>query len=291
MVLKREKEAPKLKLKSQKKKAGLTDSQKALYGLGAIAGFFVTFVFVLPAAQETYAAYNDPVLTLTNSNFKKYLKGTKEIMVEFYAPWCGHCKQLAPEYEAAAIELKAKDPAVRLAKVDCIANADVCKQFNVTGYPTLKFFEAGEEGRSFNGERTQKGLVSFMMKEPRSEDLPEAQGNLVTLVGKNFDELVLKNQGDTFIKFYAPWCGHCKSMAPAWEELADKFENDATMTIAHFDATANDMPPAAKGFDYTGFPTLFWVPAGGEPIKYEGGRTLEDWETYIAETRGAKDEL
>ena len=52
----------------------------------------MTFVFVLPAAQETYAAYNDPVLTLTNSNFKKYLKGTKEIMVEFYAPWCGHCK-------------------------------------------------------------------------------------------------------------------------------------------------------------------------------------------------------
>ena len=49
--------------------------------------------------------------------------------------------------------------------------------------------------------------------------------------------------------------------------------------------------PAAKGFDYTGFPTLFWVPAGGEPIKYEGGRTLEDWEAYIAEQRGAKDEL
>lgn len=61
-------------------------------------------------------------------------------------------------------------------QVDCIANAAVCQKFNVTGYPTLKYFEAGEEGRSFNGERTQKGLVSFMMKEPRSEDLPESQG-------------------------------------------------------------------------------------------------------------------
>ena len=52
--------------------------------------------------------------------------------------------------------------------------------------------------------------------------------------------------------------------------------------------------PAAKGFDYTGFPTIFWVPKGGEPVKYEGGRTLEDWEAYIQEQRGgagSKDEL
>jgi len=294
MVLKKEKEAPKLKLKSQKKKAGLTDSQKALYGLGAVTSLFVAFVFVIPAAQETYKAWTDPVLTLTNSNFEKYVKNTKEIMVEFYAPWCGHCKALAPEYEAAAIELKGKDPAVRLAKVDCIAHAAVCQKFNVTGYPTLKHFEAGEEGRSFNGERTQKGLVSFMMKEPRSEDLPEEQANLVKVVGKNFDSVISKAEGDSFVKFYAPWCGHCKAMAPAWEELADKYAEDSSLTIADFDATANDIPPGAKGFDYTGFPTIFWVPKGGEPIKYEGGRTLEDWEAYIQEQRGgagSKDEL
>ena len=45
--------------------------------------------------QETYAAWTDPVLTLTNSNFEKYVSKTKEIMVEFYAPWCGHCKERA----------------------------------------------------------------------------------------------------------------------------------------------------------------------------------------------------
>ena len=71
----------------------LLDSQKALYGLGAITSLFVAFVFVIPAAQETYKAWTDPVLTLTNSNFEKYVKNTKEIMVEFYAPWCGHCKE------------------------------------------------------------------------------------------------------------------------------------------------------------------------------------------------------
>ena len=69
------------------------DSQKALYGLGLVTAAFVGFVFVVPAVQETYAAWTDPVLTLTNSNFEKYVSKTKEIMVEFYAPWCGHCKE------------------------------------------------------------------------------------------------------------------------------------------------------------------------------------------------------
>jgi len=283
MVQKVQKEAPKLKLKSKVKKGGLSDNQKALYGLGIVTGLFVGIVFVVPFAVETYRAWNDPVLTLTNSNFDKYVKNTKEIMVEFYAPWCGHCKALAPEWEKAAEHLGTVDKNKRLAKVDCIDNASVCQRFNVTGYPTLKYFEDGEEGRSFNGARTKDGIVSFMMKEPNSEPIPETQGALKKAVGKNFEELIMKTEGDVFIKFYAPWCGHCKAMAADWETLAETYEDDGSLVIADFDATANDVPAIAKGFDYTGFPTLFWLSANdkGTPIKYEGGRTIDDFEAFI----------
>ena len=65
-------------------------------------------------------------------------------------------------------------------------------------------------------------------------------GNLVKLVGKNFEDLVVNNESDVFIKFYAPWCGHCKAMAEDWAKLADEYADDKSMVIAEFDATAND---------------------------------------------------
>lgn len=59
------------------------------------------------------------------------------------APWCGHCKALAPEYSKAAALLAAESAAVTLAKVDGPAEPELTKEFGVVGYPTLKFFQNG----------------------------------------------------------------------------------------------------------------------------------------------------
>ena len=69
-------------------------------------------------------------------------------------PRCGHCKRLAPEYEAAAAELALEDPPIPLAKVDCPANSDLCGKFGVTGYPTLKIFRGGEFSADYSGPRS-----------------------------------------------------------------------------------------------------------------------------------------
>jgi len=80
-----------------------------------------------------------------------------------------------------------------------------------------------------------------MLHEIQSEPIPEKQGDNKKIVGKNFDQLVMESDADVFVKFYAPWCGHCKAMAPTWEELATKYKDDSNIVIGDFDATANEL--------------------------------------------------
>ncbi|CDJ49354.1 thioredoxin, putative [Eimeria brunetti] len=77
--------------------------------------------------------------------------------------------------------------------------------------------------------------------------------------------------GDWFVKFYAPWCGHCRKMAPAWEELARKLKG--RINVAHLDATAN--PQTARRFGIRGFPTLLFF-KNGQMYSYQGSRAVDD---------------
>ncbi|KAG9272441.1 protein disulfide-isomerase A3 [Astyanax mexicanus] len=116
------------------------------------------------------AARASDVIEFTDDDFENKIGDHDLILVEFFAPWCGHCKRLAPEYEAAATRLKG---IVSLAKVDCTANSNVCSKYGVSGYPTLKIFRDGEESGAYDGPRTADGIVSHLKKQagPASVEL------------------------------------------------------------------------------------------------------------------------
>jgi len=463
-------------------------------------------------------AFGSDVIDLTDANFDSEVNRHDFILVEFFAPWCGHCKKLAPEYEKAATRLKREDPPIPLAKMDCTANQDTCSKHGVSGYPTLKMFRSGAAS-DYNGPRQEDGIVKFILKqaapaykelntpealekfltypdgvvvgyfaakhswvktfqkaadslrddyrfgivtnedmlatyknqvvfhraqrlqskfEPSEVVMPEQAPNKANMgefvrehffgkcahatadnfgkmekplvlvmyevdyaknlkgtnywrnrvvkwskeyhdsmtfaiankdemsgvlqltdlpknadgakqpkpvcviidssdrkyimkdlvgkdtfpaflaafkegsvepyikseevpasndagvkvvVGKNFDEIVMDESKDVLIEFYAPWCGHCKSLAPKWDELGEKMADDNDIVIAKIDATANDSP---SQFAVSGFPTIYWAPKGNKknPKKYQGARDVKDFMKYIKENRSsAKTEL
>jgi len=126
-------------------------AQAAMLGLPALA------LALLSAAAPT-------ALELTDASFEAAKKEHAHLLVLFYAPWCGHCRQLMPDFERAAVTLKSGTPVVQLAQVDATAETDLAEQYQIRGYPTLKFLTEGK-ALDYTGGRTTESLVAWTMKK------------------------------------------------------------------------------------------------------------------------------
>ncbi|XP_071401704.1 protein disulfide-isomerase A3-like, partial [Centroberyx affinis] len=109
------------------------------------------------------------VLELGDADFDYLATEHETMLVKFYAPWCGHCKKLSPDFEKAAVRLKGT---VQLAKVDCTLSTETCARFGVSVYPTLKIFRNGEDSASYDGPRTADGIFHYMKKQTGPNSVP-----------------------------------------------------------------------------------------------------------------------
>merc|ERR1712141_608332 len=103
----------------------------------------------------------EPVKVLVGKNFHEVaMNAEKDVLVEFYAPWCGHCKQLVPIWDKLG-EKYADHANIVIAKMDSTANE--LEEIKVQGFPTIKLIKAGDNSIvDFDGERTEAGFVEFL---------------------------------------------------------------------------------------------------------------------------------
>ncbi|KAL2503582.1 Protein disulfide isomerase-like 1-1 [Abeliophyllum distichum] len=137
--------------------------------------FLIVFTLTGSISEEESES-KEFVVTLDHSNFTDFVAKHKFVVVEFYAPWCGHCKKLAPEYEKAAAILSKNDPPVVLAKVDANEekNKPLASEFEIQGFPTLKILRyGGSVVQEYKGPREADGIVTYLKKQsgPASNEI------------------------------------------------------------------------------------------------------------------------
>ncbi|KAL1431306.1 hypothetical protein MTO96_014328 [Rhipicephalus appendiculatus] len=172
----------------------------------------IALLAVLPAlcsvALGMYGPHTE-VVDLSPANFKNRVIDSDEIwVVEFYAPWCGHCQSFASEYAKAASALKG---VVKVGAVDADKDKSLGGQYGVRGFPNAALQEARKVVDQRLGKRT-------------SGDSGSGKGDVVELTDSNFEELVLNSDDLWLVEFFAPWCGHCKNLAPHWAKAATELK-------------------------------------------------------------------
>ncbi|GAB1598037.1 dnaJ homolog subfamily C member 10-like [Argonauta hians] len=164
---------------------------------------------------------NPSVEQLTPENFQSKIKyrGQNEIwVVDFYAPWCGPCQQLAPEWRKLSKMFKSNKN-VHITDVDCKKYRPLCQQEGVHSYPTIRLYSLNKSPpyQSYTGwNRDVQSLHAWV-----HDFLPS---KVITLRSSSFHSKVIQSKQPWLVDFYASWCGHCQVFKPQFELVANKFE-------------------------------------------------------------------
>ncbi|EFN61326.1 Protein disulfide-isomerase A6 [Camponotus floridanus] len=244
------------------------------------------FLLLVSGANCLYSS-NSAVIDLRPNNFDNLVLNSDHIwVVEFYAPWCGHCQQLTPEYEKAANALKG---IVKVGAVNADEHKSLGGKYGVRGFPTIKIFGLDSKPEDFNGPRSAAGIVDAALnaaskkarralsgKKADSDSKSSDPKDVIELTDENFDKTVLNSEDMWLVEFYAPWCGHCKNLAPEWAAAATQLKGK--VKLGALDATVNTLK--ASKYEIKGYPTIKYFAPGKKDAdsvqEYDGGRTSGD---------------
>ncbi|PON48507.1 DnaJ-like, partial [Parasponia andersonii] len=215
------------------------------------------------------------------------------VLVEFFAPWCGHCQALTPTWEKAATVLKG---VATVAALDANEHKSLAQEYGIRGFPTIKVFAPGKPPVDYQGAREVKPIAEFALKQIKMLLKERFEGKTtggssgsngnsepsasIELNSRNFEEQVLKSKELWIVEFFAPWCGHCKRLAPEWKKAAKNLKGK--VNLGHVDCEAEKS--LMSQFRVQGFPTILVFGADKDsPTPYEGARTASAIESYALE--------
>jgi protein disulfide-isomerase A6 len=164
---------------------------------------------LLAALSATLSLAASEVIDLIPTNFDKIVLSGKPALVEFFAPWCGHCKNLAPVYEQLAQDFASKKDSVTIAKVDADAEKSLGKRFGIQGFPTLKYFNGKDETpEDYNGGRDLESLTKFLTEKTGAKPKKKAvEPSSVEMLNDTSFKSEIGGDKDIIVAFTAPWCG------------------------------------------------------------------------------------
>lgn len=243
------------------------------------------FVFALVAGP--LAAFASNVVEANTKTFD-LLVGKTPALVEFYAPWCGHCKTLAPTYEKLADLFSGSKDKVKIVKVDADGDGkELGQKFGIKGFPTIKWFPGGADSgpEDYEGGRDLDDLTDFVTKKSgvKYKKKPEPKRVTKQFDSASFNKVALDTEKNVLVAFTASWCGHCKALKPTLETVAKNFENEEDCIIADLDADTPETKPLAEEYGVSSFPTIKFFPKGADqnPIAYESGRSEADFTEFL----------
>eukprot|EP01063_Lacrimia_lanifica_P039407 TRINITY_DN864_c0_g1_i1.p1 TRINITY_DN864_c0_g1~~TRINITY_DN864_c0_g1_i1.p1 ORF type:complete len:302 (+),score=144.64 TRINITY_DN864_c0_g1_i1:57-962(+) len=256
--------------------------EDALPGVEEVpTGFFEEYV------PEAGAAAVMPGVMKTGGTFRR-----DTWLVLVYAPYCEHSQAVEPLWRRVAglAAEKHNRKFLKVAKYDATQKgaAAVSGRLGIRAFPTILLLLKDGRAREYRAPRVLTELADYVKVQtngqvdlfPKADpDAAPVPGEVFSLTNHNY-EMVRGAAATTFVKVYAPWCGHCRQMAPAWEELAARNKHRRDVVIAQLDATAHHT--ARDNLVGGGYPTLVVYTKLGEAKVYPSiDRTVDAMQAFL----------